>query len=118
MDLTDYRNSEREQARIKDLMRLIPPLGSSALDIGARDGFLSYLLANNEPRCCTLAAWRRCDSGAVTHIGDSTSRNQPEARGPLAGSGGKEVLVGSSDSRTTGKILMLMPSIVFPRGFS
>ena len=23
MDLTDYRNSEREQARIKDLMRLI-----------------------------------------------------------------------------------------------
>lgn len=45
MDLTDYRNSESEQARISDLMRLAPTNGASALDIGARDGYLSKLLA-------------------------------------------------------------------------
>ena len=54
MDLTDCRNSEREQARIKDLMRLMPPLGGSALDIGARDGFLSYLLAERFDRVVAL----------------------------------------------------------------
>jgi cyclopropane fatty-acyl-phospholipid synthase-like methyltransferase len=45
MDLTDYRNSTSEQARISDLMRLAPATGRTALDIGARDGYLSKLLA-------------------------------------------------------------------------
>lgn len=45
MDLTDYRNSASEQARISDLMRLAPPNGEAALDVGARDGYLSKLLA-------------------------------------------------------------------------
>ena len=54
MDLTKYRNSEREQARIKDLMRLVPPRGRSVLDLGARDGFLSYLLAERFDRVVAL----------------------------------------------------------------
>jgi len=46
MDLTDYRNSAREQQRVADLMALLPDGLRSALDIGARDGFLSRLLAD------------------------------------------------------------------------
>ena len=45
IDLSAYRASEREQARIRDLFELIPEKGSNALDIGARDGFLSMRLA-------------------------------------------------------------------------
>jgi hypothetical protein len=44
-DLIAYRNSEREKERIRSLFQLIPTTGDSALDIGARDGFLSLLLA-------------------------------------------------------------------------
>lgn len=54
MDLTDYRNSESEQARISDLMRLTPAGGTSALDIGARDGYLSKLLAQRFERVTAL----------------------------------------------------------------
>ena len=43
-DLDNYRNSEQEKARTADLVRLLPPGRSSALDIGARDGFFSRLL--------------------------------------------------------------------------
>lgn len=46
MDLYDYRNSAREQQRVADLMALLPDGLRSALDIGARDGFLSRLLAD------------------------------------------------------------------------
>ncbi len=45
IDLSAYRASEREQARIRDLFELVPEKGGNALDIGARDGFLSLLLA-------------------------------------------------------------------------
>ncbi|MBK9574230.1 MAG: class I SAM-dependent methyltransferase [Rhodoferax sp.] len=45
VDLALYRNSASENARIGDLMALLPP-GTSALDIGARDGFISKLLAD------------------------------------------------------------------------
>ncbi len=45
MDLTAYRASPQEQERVAALMRLIPERGRRALDIGARDGFLSRLLA-------------------------------------------------------------------------
>lgn len=44
MDLTAYRNSASEKARIGNLMDLVPP-GKSALDIGARDGYISKQLA-------------------------------------------------------------------------
>lgn len=47
MDLTEYRNSAAEKARIADLMALIPDGGITALDIGARDGFISKLLVDH-----------------------------------------------------------------------
>jgi ubiquinone/menaquinone biosynthesis C-methylase UbiE len=43
-DLKLYRESERERQRTKDLMDLIPCKAESALDIGARDGFLALKL--------------------------------------------------------------------------
>ena len=47
MDLSEYRNSTSEKARISDLMRLLPEQGDSVLDVGARDGFISRLLADH-----------------------------------------------------------------------
>ena len=44
-NLETYRNSEQEKARTADLVRLLPRGRSSALDIGARDGFFSRLLS-------------------------------------------------------------------------
>lgn len=46
MDLTEYRNSAAEQGRIADLMQLAPANGETALDIGARDGYISCRLAD------------------------------------------------------------------------
>lgn len=46
MDLTTYRHSEREQARTQDLLSLMPTSGHHALDVGARDGHLSKLMAD------------------------------------------------------------------------
>lgn len=54
MDLSAYRDSPREQARVADLMRLVPQSGERALDIGARDGFLSRLLAGRFDRVVAL----------------------------------------------------------------
>ena len=54
MDLSDYRSSPSEKARIGDLMDLLPDATESALDIGARDGFLSKLLANQFLRVTAL----------------------------------------------------------------
>lgn len=54
MDLTDYRNSEREQARVKDLMRLMPGGGQLALDLGARDAYMSRLLVERFDRVVAL----------------------------------------------------------------
>lgn len=45
MDLTKYRNSPIEKQRLADLMGLVPPAGATALDVGAREGFVSKLLA-------------------------------------------------------------------------
>lgn len=45
MDLTDYRASSAEQQRTADLLRLMPASGRTALDIGARDGHFSRLMA-------------------------------------------------------------------------
>jgi hypothetical protein len=43
-DLRRYRGSSKEQERIGDLFSLMPKRGEAALDIGARDGFLSLML--------------------------------------------------------------------------
>lgn len=45
MDLTQYRASSAEQNRTQDLLHLMPAKGVRALDIGARDGHFSRLLA-------------------------------------------------------------------------
>lgn len=42
--MTAYRESARERARVGDLMALVPSDLGNALDIGARDGFLSALM--------------------------------------------------------------------------
>lgn len=46
MDLADYRNRPSEQARISDLISMLPGEGETALDIGARDGYISILLTD------------------------------------------------------------------------
>jgi hypothetical protein len=47
INLPAYRESEKEKARTADLMAMIPEdCGNHALDIGARDGWFSLLLAD------------------------------------------------------------------------
>lgn len=53
MDLTAYRNNAQEKARISDLMEMIPEQINSAIDIGARDGFLSKELTKH---CSSVTA--------------------------------------------------------------
>lgn len=53
-DLAGYRASPREQRRAADLLALMPPAGASALDVGARDGHLSRLMAERYPRVVAL----------------------------------------------------------------
>jgi SAM-dependent methyltransferase len=47
MNLSDYRASALEKQRTTDLLGLMPQTGQMALDIGARDGHFSQLLAQN-----------------------------------------------------------------------
>jgi len=44
-DLAAYRDSDTERARIADLMALVPDGTERILDVGARDGYISKLLA-------------------------------------------------------------------------
>lgn len=46
MDLSTYHASPREAARLASLMRLLPASAGTALDIGARDGFITRHLAD------------------------------------------------------------------------
>ena len=46
MDLTEYRTSESERQRNSSLIDLIPDDVGTALDVGARDGFFSRVLAD------------------------------------------------------------------------
>ena len=54
VDLSEYRNSKREQERIANLLALVPRTIESALDVGARDGFISKLLAGRLPNVSAL----------------------------------------------------------------
>lgn len=45
LDLSDYRASPQEVARVESLFNLLPNSGLKVLDIGARDGFMAILLA-------------------------------------------------------------------------
>lgn len=53
-DLTAYRQSDLEQKRIGDLMRLLPQRGEGVLDVGARDGYISILLTQLFDRVTAL----------------------------------------------------------------
>src|SRR5262249_17344316 len=46
VDLVKYRESPRDRERIASLVALLPQDIESALDVGARDGFISKLLAD------------------------------------------------------------------------
>lgn len=46
MDLEEYRRSASEQLRTRELVDLMPRAGKSALDIGARDGHFTRILAD------------------------------------------------------------------------
>lgn len=54
MELSKYRNSPTEQARTGDLMAMLPSGLRRALDVGARDGHLSRLLADRMPQVVAL----------------------------------------------------------------
>lgn len=54
MNLTEYRASSSEQLRTADLLRLMPATGRLALDVGARDGHFSILLADRFEKVVAL----------------------------------------------------------------
>ena len=81
MDLTDYRNTDREQERVADLMGLLPGNIANTLDIGARDGFLSKLLAERGTRVTALDLEQpRIDDERIECVvGDVTGLSFPDA---------------------------------------
>ncbi len=54
LDLSAYRASPAERRRTQDLLDLIPGRGELALDIGARDGHFSHLLAQRFDKVVAL----------------------------------------------------------------
>jgi len=76
MDLTEYRNRPSEQSRIGDLLNLLPDEGGSALDVGARDGYISALLTRSFQTVTALDLIKpdikhdqiRCVGGDVTAL--------------------------------------------------
>lgn len=77
MDLTEYRNRQSEQLRIGDLLNLVPEKGDSALDVGARDGYISALLTKSFQTVTALDLSKpdvkhdqiHCVRGDVTSLG-------------------------------------------------
>src|ERR1017187_7061342 len=47
VDYTKYRQSPLEQARIGDMLRVLPRNRATVLEVGARDGYISHLLTRN-----------------------------------------------------------------------
>lgn len=70
-----YRSTPAETARVADLMRLLPGGLSTALDIGARDGFLSRALAQRGLRVTALDLERPVitEPGVTCVQGDATA---------------------------------------------
>jgi len=52
--LREYRRRSAEQARIASLFELLPARGHAALDVGARDGYLSLQLAQRFDKVVAL----------------------------------------------------------------
>jgi hypothetical protein len=74
-----WRSSEREQARVRSLLRMAGS-GATALDIGARDGYVSVRLAQSFAAVTALDLSRpNFDSAQVTTIaGDVTALPFPD----------------------------------------
>lgn len=76
-DLDAYRQSARERLRTADLLRLMPAKGEVALDVGARDGHFSRLMAERFGKVVALDLERPgfdipgvdCVDGDVTRLG-------------------------------------------------
>jgi SAM-dependent methyltransferase len=76
MDLSEYRNTEREIARTESLMALAQPGLGLVLDIGARDGHMSLLLTHRSTEVTALDLEKpeidhpkvRCVRGDVTDL--------------------------------------------------
>lgn len=54
MDLTTYRQSDLEQERVRELLKMVPRDTETALDVGARDGFISIRLSELVPKITAL----------------------------------------------------------------
>jgi hypothetical protein len=54
VDLSEYRESELERARIADLIELCYCEGDTAIDVGTRDGYFASLLADRYRRVTAL----------------------------------------------------------------
>jgi ubiquinone/menaquinone biosynthesis C-methylase UbiE len=75
IDYASYRQSPLEQARIADLIRILPAWRSTVLDIGARDGFISSLLAEHFARVTALDLVRpNLEDGRVTPVQGDVAR--------------------------------------------
>lgn len=75
MDLTAYRNSPAERQRVEDLLGRVPGGIHTAIDIGARDGFISSRLADRSVRVTALDLERPtlADSRIVCVKGNATA---------------------------------------------
>lgn len=80
IDLSEYRSSAREQKRIADLLALIPKGYRSALDIGARDGYISDLLTKEfaEVTALDLEMPEVSNPNVKTVRGDITELDYPD----------------------------------------
>ncbi len=79
-DLTAYRSSPREQERIQDLLASLPKGYRSALDIGARDGYISNLLTREfaEVTALDLEMPEVSNKNVKTVRGDITKLDYPD----------------------------------------
>ncbi len=80
MDLTEYRASSAERKRTEDLLELMPASGATALDIGARDGHFSVLLAERFERVVALDLEKPCieHPRVVCVRGDAANLEYPD----------------------------------------
>ena len=80
MDLSAYRNSRPEQARTQDLIALLPRSGGTALDVGARDGYISVLLTDHFDSVIALDLDKpEIEHGKIRCVkGDATALNFPD----------------------------------------
>lgn len=79
-DLSAYRNSRSEQDRIRDLIALLPRQRGIALDVGARDGYVSLRLTDHFDSVIALDLDKpEIEHGKIRCVkGDATALNFPD----------------------------------------